>query len=397
MKRTNTVINITAILLFCAVLTYTGLYVLRSVRNDYQTAPAVNVTVSDGLYASGIIVRDETLITCRDTYVDLNIDDGQHISAGSVLAVSYSSDTALGRANRVRELELEIARIRTILNEQSAERDLTIRDTAARDALFELAAALGRGDLSDLDDLSLSLRSHVFDSGSDATHSRLSELEFELSGLQSSSTSDTKQILADAPGTFSSVLDGFEDLKADDIKGISPKELASLMKEERSASEKAIGKLVTSYSWYLASIMDENDAKKLSVGSTVSLQLQRNYVGTIPASVDNIGRPINGECTVIFSCSSALADTLPLRQVSAEIVLSEHTGLRVPLKALYTDEDGTNYVYTLTGIQAEKKPVSVIYEDEEFVLVTSEGDNALREGNDIIMSSQELYDGKIMN
>ena len=53
----------------------------------------------------------------------------------------------------------------------------------------------------------------------------------------------------------------------------------------------------------------------------------------------------SGEVAVVFACNNALADTLAMRKATADVVYSEHTGLRVPLKAVHMDDDGQTFVY----------------------------------------------------
>ena len=40
--------------------------------------------------------------------------------------------------------------------------------------------------------------------------------------------------------------------------------------------------------------------------------------------------------------------------------------------------------------------MSLIYAGEEYALVSSAGDDALREGNEVIAKARELYDGKVL-
>ena len=97
----------------------------------------------------------------------------------------------------------------------------------------------------------------------------------------------------------------------------------------------------------------------------------------------------------------ALADTLAMRVVTITVVADTRSGIRVPKQALYTEmtEEGEvrSYVFVRTGVQAEKKYVEILYEAEGFFLAAeATGANSLREGNEIIVSGKDLYDGKIM-
>lgn len=54
-------------------------------------------------------------------------------------------------------------------------------------------------------------------------------------------------------------------------------------------------------------------------------------------------------------------------------------------------------VFTLTGIQAERKIVELVYAGEEYCLLSSEGTDALREGNEVILQARDLYNGRVFS
>ena len=107
---------------------------------------------------------------------------------------------------------------------------------------------------------------------------------------------------------------------------------------------------------------------------------------------------MNGQQVVVFSCADALTSTLSIRQATAEIITAQYSGLRVPTEAIYTDEDGTKYVYTMTGLQAERKDIELVYTGDAYCIVKAAGGaSALRDGNQVIITQDELYDGKVMD
>ena len=86
-------------------------------------------------------------------------------------------------------------------------------------------------------------------------------------------------------------------------------------------------------------------------------------------------------------------------------------GIRIPRRALRVEtqeverEDGSvgqrnlYFVYTVVGRQAERKQVEVIYTGDTFYLVQPVDETAadrLRPGDEVILSSSGLYDGKVV-
>ena len=144
--------------------------------------------------------------------------------------------------------------------------------------------------------------------------------------------------------------------------------------------------------------MNKADADRLNLGSSAALDFPQHYTGTVSATVLSKSEPdSDGKVAVVFACNAALADTLAMRKTTADVVYSEHTGLRVPLKAVHMDDDGQSYVYVVTAAQLEKKPIEIIYQTDDYCLVTQSAEsNALRAGNEIVVTGKGLSDGQVV-
>ena len=145
----------------------------------------------------------------------------------------------------------------------------------------------------------------------------------------------------------------------------------------------------------------------VSAGSTSELDdlcmdlsslLFGSATGTVSATVMSKSEPDgSGKVAVVFACNAALSDTLAMRKTTADVVYSEHTGLRVPLKAVHMDDDGQAFVYVVTAAQLEKKPIEIIYQTDDYCLVAqSTESNALRAGNEIVVTGKGLSNGQVV-
>ena len=87
-----------------------------------------------------------------------------------------------------------------------------------------------------------------------------------------------------------------------------------------------------------------------------------------------------------------------MREVSASVVFGSYSGIRVPAQAVRTDEETeATYVWTVTAMQLERKDVEIIYAGDGFVIVRRGSEpGSLREGNTVVVSGKDLYEGKIM-
>lgn len=85
---------------------------------------------------------------------------------------------------------------------------------------------------------------------------------------------------------------------------------------------------------------------------------------------------------------------------SADVVSHAHKGLRVPKQAVYYSEDSDSAgVYVLSGTNAVWKDIEIIYDMGESYIVKEDKrsiDN-LWPGDEIIVTSQTLFDGKVVS
>ena len=406
MKKTDLITKIAAALVFLALACYLGVYFWRSVKDPVVTAPAVITTVRAETLISGIVVRDETPLVSDAAYISLSVGDGKRVAKDSAVAVTYENRDAAARAERIRALEMEIRQAEGVLSGLVSAEELSARNTAVETAAWSLAAAVARHEVTLAEEHSLNLRSLLFaNSAQTVTAGDLIVLRSELEKLKTVSTADTEAITAPEAGIFSTLLDGYEHLEISSLRSLTPAQLREMMDEPQDAPAGAIGKLVGSSRWYFAALLDAEafDAVSttMTVGGRATLEMGRYYGLPLEVKIEDIGRVEDGGRVVVFSCTQALADTLAMRKATATLVVDEHSGIRVPKEAVHTEtaESGETrrYVYALTGVQAEKKYIEIVWETEDFYLAAEGVEGAaLREGNEIIVSARDLYDGKIM-
>ena len=399
MKRTDRLSKFIAILLFLAFAAYAAVYATHALRDSTVTAEAVDADFTLGAPASGIVIREETVLTSAEKYIDVTARDGAKVAYGAALATAMRSEVGLERANRIHALELEVSRVSAALDELDSAADLTTRDEALRTTVQTLASAVARHELNALDSCTLNLRSLLFSADvSGVSKSELRALQRELDSLRSSSSSDAVVLTAERSGVFSTLVDGYESCSQADLDGLTPSSLQALMDAPAGVPSGAFGKLVTSYRWLFAAVMSEDDAERLTVGRTATLNFGRYYGADIYAKVLSISEPEDGSVAVVFRCDTALADTLAMRCVPANVVFAAYSGIRVPARSVHTDPaSGESWVWTVTAMQLEKKRVEVLYADTDFaILAHSATANALRSGNTVVVSGRDLYEGKVM-
>lgn len=396
MKRTDRLTKLIAIILFLAFAAYAGVYAFRTLSGRVVTAEVSLSTVSSGAAASGIVIRDELLLESSEKYIDLTVSDGDKVSGGGRIALAMSSEAGLERTSRMKTLESEIARISSALAGAGTGSDLSTRDQNLKNAVLSLAGAVSRGDCDGIDASALGLGSLLQSQGS-ATESELAALRAELSSLKNSSSADTSEITAAQSGTFSSIVDGYEHLTSNDVTHMTPARIRSMIDSREEVPDDVFGKLITSFYWYFAAVMSSDDAENLEVGRYASLDFGRYCSVPLYGRVMSISPAEHGSVAVVFRLDEALDETLGMREATAEIAFEEYSGVRIPAEAVFTDDDGQTYVWAVTAMQLERKNINVIYTGDGFVIVEREArSDALREGNTIVVSGDDLYEGKLM-
>lgn len=377
-----------------AIVVYFAVYVLSSLDAPYQTISAVEYTVRDSIGLEGVVVREEETLLTYYKSLHVAVSEGKRIPRGGVVGMVYSSDSELQRAERLREVKGEIENLEALQESGVSESQKT--ENGIKRGIQELRAAVQSRSLSDVNSLSSNVRTLMLSAAGDegSIEEELELLYAERRSLEAAKSEPYDVIRAPASGLFSSVTDGFEDITPEGLDELDAEAVKALMEEERSAPELALGKLVYGSKWYYAAVMPEDDANDYDEGDRVTMIFGKYYSEYLEMRIENIGfADENGECAVVFSCDSAMADVLDMRMQSAELILREDSGLRVPKKAVRVDEEGTVYVFTLTGMQAEKKPVSIMHDLGEHYVVSGE---KLRPGDVVIVSGRDIYDGKVV-
>jgi len=388
LQKSDSLIRFISFVVFLAMVFCFAYSVYRAKVNPLKTAEATDFEITDSVSTEGWAVRSEQLLTGGGRNVSAVVSEGESVSAGETLAVEYSGSDALERAERIRELRLEIAQL-------SSQKTSADSASSAWDSVLALSAAVAARDLSELDALELSVRSCVMEqAGGEDPQARAAELQSELDKLTGESASDTGNVSASGAGVFSFVTDGFEGVTPSDLDELTPSKLADLFGKAGSVGGGVFGKLVTGIRWYYATTMDAESALQLRAGGTATLSFSRTYSNTLSMDVVSISSEEDGKCAVVFSSKKYIQDVAALRSLSAELVLRKLTGLRVPREAVHLDGDGSSYVYVLQGLQAKKTPITIQGESSDSYLAS--GGESLRAGDQIITRANGLYDGKVV-
>ena len=411
MKQGTLINRIVMLLLLAAVLVYLGVSAWRSFRDPYTLVLSYAYTVDDSLEATGFLVREESVLASPGGIVDLLPEEGEKVSRGETVALLYQNDSGLARKEELQSLTMEKEQLQYALERTQSGGDSSQLSQQVIDAIVALRSSVSTGDLTRLEDETLLLKSLVYKR--DFTFN--DAVDAQIAALSAQAAQDTSRLTAGQAGVFSGQTDGYESLLTPGLlETITPGQLSQLDRQRPQPDAGAVGKLVTDATWYFVCAMGEEEAGRLIEGRTVTVRFSRDWSGEVDMKVERVGEtPENGRVAVVLSSDRYLSETTLLRKQTVELVFDSQTGIRVPTQSVRVEErtvtdpeteeekqELVTGVYVLVGQQAEFKPVTILAQLEDFALVKSadgsDGKKALRAGDEVILSSVELFDGKVI-
>lgn len=418
--RESTLATKMMIAILClGVAVYLAVYFVRGWEEPLVTTRAYAYTQDVGTEASGILVRQETILPdAGGSYVDHILGEGEKAAAGQAAALLYTDPAALTTRQAIRTLTAEIEQLQYALDDRTQTGDASRLDSQVLASITALRSLTAQGDLTTLEDCALNLRTMVFKRdfayGDGSAAGQLSQLiqskQEQLAQLNASLNQVARVVYTPATGVFSGTVDGWEGLiNPSQLDDLTAQSLSALLSQTPAPATGPVGKLITGSTWYFAALLPGTDTG-LQSGKTYSLTFSGDYYGQIPMKLERVS--LEGEQTLaIFSCRTHLSDTTLLRVQTVDVVIHHLEGIRIPRKALRVEtieeeqEDGSTRtvnrykVYIVERSQSWGREVEILYTDENFYLVRPVDPSAakrLRAGDEVILNSSDIYDGKVV-
>lgn len=430
MKQGTLLNKVVMTLFFAAIILYMGGAAWRGLRDPYPTVQAYTYVVEDTMEATGYLVRQEQVIhgwtiqaEGTEATVRLLPSEGEKIAAGTTVALLYSDGAAMERSQRLETLEAEAAQLReAIMAGESGQGEQIGRKVTS--SMVALRRAVEAGDFTRLESQVGTFKSAVYQQAQrygngDDLAAALTAAQNEINTLRALTPQEGVRVTVPQSGIFSGQVDGYETVLVPEItEGVTPSLLDSLESRAVEEDSSALGKLITNSQWYFIFSLGEEQAKRLTVGRAVPVRFSRDWSGTVDMTVERISLPENGRVAVVLSTRKFLSETTLLRRQTVELIFDSQMGIRVPLGAVRVEEQTetdkesgetrtvqVTGVYVQVGAFAEFKPVTVLAQGEDYYMVrpllpenadTVQQKLALRAGDSVIIASEEIWDGKVI-
>lgn len=341
---------------------------------DTETAHMVNIRKT--VAGHGYVLRQESVIELSaGSIFEPSATDGDRISRGGSVGVSISGNL---NDTLIKELEEVTLRIEEI-EESNSFANIYASDeariyTALKDLSSSIREDVRKGDFPSAQNSTLQLstlleKKFAAESGGAAEELLVSlkerkfELETQLGGTRT-------EVRAPSAGYFYETLDGLESVADEKTVGALTTAKIEGFAETISAfsPDKAhAGKIVNTYVWYLASVIDADKAKELEVGQSVTVAVDNS--APVKATILALNAAKNGDVALIIKSTRDVSGIWDKRTADFELCYEEYSGLYVPAAAIRVVDDVTG-VYVLNQNESVTfRCVDIIHKDEEYFIV----------------------------
>ena len=405
MKTTSILSKLIIPILIAAIVVYLALSAWMGLRNPYDFVMAYEDTMETSAVASGLVVRHEQPITGGNGLVRLLREQDEKVGKGQAIAEVYQDENYEEHQEELRETQTDLTALQYATWDGSPTG--AVLETQMLSSMKNLQTAASTGNFAGMADATELYRKTVLRreylvseeaaQAMDAAGWVLNQKYSELQAVQTGAVT----IWADAAGVFSTHLDGYEMvLDTSMLEAQSPAGLDRLARIEPLADSGYLGKLITSPEWFFCATLDGEYADKFTVGGKVNIHFNA-LTTTLKMKVKSVSEVQDGQVVVLFRSNQDVEQADQLRREVGRVVFTSAEGIRVPKEALRVDEDGQAGVYVASGHNARFRPVNILAEDDVGYLVEAAPADSLdtrilRAGDELVLASDTLYDGKVV-
>ncbi len=390
------------------VLVYVGYQIFMATYTPVKVESAELYDEYETIDTQGYVLRNESMISKdAEGFVYYIAENGMRVAKDGQIAEIYPDAQSAANKQTIEELDAQIKQLMAIRDQgQNSRASLGLITSQLKqvqsEVIFESMSPAFYG-LDDLaDEMLVLLTKKQTTIGSDVDFSQhIMELQTQKEALNKTEHEPTDRIRSPIAGYFVSSVDGYEaPLDSDKVLQLSVDEIRALMeKTPAENTEQYIGKVVGGYEWYLVCVVSSENLTHLSVDSSMRLRLPMVSGETIPVTLVAQNRDRSGEVAIVFRCDYMSASLSDIRMEDVQILVAQHSGLKVPDEAVRFNDAQESGVFVKEGNMIVFRRIQVLHHcDEESFSICKvvEEDGYLQLYDDIVMEGKHLYDGKIV-
>ena len=412
-----------------------GLVVYNVYMSFYVTYKTEKVALSpylETIDVEGIAIRDEIPLEGKLSRSAVKaVQKGEKVSKGETIVNIFSSSQEAAAYERIAEIDRETEVLGSMDN--ALEDSVNAVDNIGKlldSKMVSLNTAAQQRKISEIPGLKsdisylLSKRMVAMKQAGDYKD-RIKKLTAEKEELLKKYKKTPKTITAPDSGYFVDECDGYETLlKPSMASELTVEKLDEIMNSEVAASDKYMGKLVGSFTWYLACPVPANEADFLLENLVYTLYLPYSESESIKAELAYLNK-VEGEdkFLAVFRCSSLASELCTMRRQPVKIQRCKYEGFMIKKSALHAGVKDLKYknphdekdfprghaifltkttypsVYVIVAGQVREKEVSIIYGTDKMVICAPKNGmgDYLSLGDTVVVEERGLYNGKIVD
>ena len=372
------------------------------ISEEYDTVSAEETSVYDTLDAKAYLVRDEIMLyNSGGGTVVPTASNAEKVNANSPVAVTFLNSNAANAYTQLSYLK-DVQESYRLISEQTEFTNVDMVALAGKiDSDYKsIIETVYDSDYSSIGDLKLSLlvdvsRRQVSLGTKINCEEKISEIQNRIAALETQAVQQNI-ISAGSSGYYISNADGYEsviqvsmlnEIKSDEIE-------KAINSKPQAVAESCVGKVMNGFYWYLATVVDTNDANALKEGETINVIIGNTGSEKIKTEIERVYKENDNKTVVILRSNSISADILTSRIVNAKLIVNEYSGLKVPQKAVRV-VDGNQCCYVRVGNVTKLRYMNVIYSCSDYVIAFDDGKTTfpgaqLRKHDNIILNGKGL-------
>lgn len=407
-------------ILVSLLIIYTGYHVFYGLAENVKTTAAGLVEESHSVMLEGVIFRNEESIkTNNQGDVRPYYADGERVSVDSAVAAVYSKTVGLDINSQIEEIKEKIE-IFERSNVQGLVSFVDIEKLQGEiDGLYtSLMLAISNNENYKISQIETELaiclnKMKIYRGEVKNYNSEIESLKADLDTLYESFIGDIEYVFADKGGYFYSYCDGYEDvLTYDKLSNLTPNELQTLTSDVKKNPKKSnpyTCKFVYNSTWKIASVCDETTVAFLELEKEYTITIFDIKERVIKVTLEEIGEIQNGQCVLVFSCSTMPEGFDYSRYQSFKLDISSVDGYRVPKEAIVTvidkktgEEKTGVYILEASVVYFRRINTATMIECDGYYIVekldkSKENYYEYLDLNDlIILTPDGMYEGKIL-
>jgi multidrug efflux pump subunit AcrA (membrane-fusion protein) len=360
-----------------AAMVYMGYHLYSMFKTGMTVEPVQSAEISNQLTLTGVIFRDERVVYgATSGGVVRMFSNGEKVSKNAVVAKIY--DTLRTEDRTLSRIENDLS----ILAESNKISDTSTKNTDAKinKLYYTIRLKSEEGDYATVAEkteelLILLNRREIIVNARLNFNTEIADLRAQREKIVSAATGEHEDVKTPVSGYFYSYADGYENVFTSEAAlKLGYEDLSSLLESEAEKQSQedgyAVGKMAQSAVWYLCMKTDRESAAGLSEGKTYPVSFPMASGSEIDFTLERIVTQNGGEGAVlVFSTSTLSADIGSARKQTVSVIQEKTVGLRVPVTAVRTNDEGEIGVFILKNDRTTFRKIQILTEQDGYCLV----------------------------